>query len=247
MDNIDTSCKICIFADYEDKTQVGCKVNMLPKFKNKLVQIDECYDEEKKFFVIRKRQCMAKRNDGWIYAGLPIEDQQEELTIELDVAFHAIIIGSPYPDDTLYSIRDLKRQKYLPKLLTVINIHQNPPLRLTAELKDSEFYKWELDNVVDDSKDIDALIHKNVKKYNLPFHAIFESGKDIKPNYLSSINDHIKDLNQFGCIWGESGRHGMVVPLLVHNSWWYTGKGEDLVKELEDLGCQIGQKLVTTI
>ena len=49
---IHTPCKDCVFALYNDITQVGCKTKTLDIFKQRGVTILEVYDEEKEFYVI---------------------------------------------------------------------------------------------------------------------------------------------------------------------------------------------------
>ena len=59
-----TSCKDCVFAEYEEVTQTGCRMNMIKKYSNN-ENIIECYDEEKEFFVIKARICPYMRTKLW--------------------------------------------------------------------------------------------------------------------------------------------------------------------------------------
>jgi hypothetical protein len=47
-----TSCKLCSFAVYEDKTQVGCAANRINIFKEK-DKVMEAYDDELEFYVVK--------------------------------------------------------------------------------------------------------------------------------------------------------------------------------------------------
>ena len=51
---IHTPCKDCTFAIYEGKTQNGCHLNLLEKYKNKNLEILEAYDEQKEFYIINQ-------------------------------------------------------------------------------------------------------------------------------------------------------------------------------------------------
>jgi hypothetical protein len=58
-----TSCGRCVFATYEDNTQVGCHFNRLQKYEKFL---KGAYDETgKKFFIIEGRYCPFLRNSEW--------------------------------------------------------------------------------------------------------------------------------------------------------------------------------------
>ena len=52
---IHTSCKDCIFADYdhENETQIGCEFNNRTEAYAKLDCLVEAEDEEKEFFVVK--------------------------------------------------------------------------------------------------------------------------------------------------------------------------------------------------
>ena len=61
---IHTSCKDCIFADYdhENETQIGCEFNNRTEAYAKLDCLVEAEDEEKEFFVVNGRTCNAFRH-----------------------------------------------------------------------------------------------------------------------------------------------------------------------------------------
>lgn len=65
IDSIHTSCKDCVFAIYEDKTQTGCSMDMIEKYKTKNCQIIEAYDDDKEFYIINKRKCINHRKESW--------------------------------------------------------------------------------------------------------------------------------------------------------------------------------------
>lgn len=55
---MNTSCKKCHYAIYDGKTQTGCQMNRLDKWREK-TNVIEAYDEEKEFYVIQNRNCNA--------------------------------------------------------------------------------------------------------------------------------------------------------------------------------------------
>lgn len=74
-----TSCKECVFAEYEAKTQTGCKTGRLDKYREKGVDIIEAEDlEENEFFVIES-WCNHYRDKDWAESKEVSEDQTENL------------------------------------------------------------------------------------------------------------------------------------------------------------------------
>ena len=59
---VETSCKECIFAVYENDTQVGCFANRIEKFKE-AKEIIEAYDDEKEFYVRDFVTCIEIKNE----------------------------------------------------------------------------------------------------------------------------------------------------------------------------------------
>ena len=79
-----TSCKNCVLAIYNNKTQTGCFVERL----NKLEHF-EAYDEDKEFFVI-ERLCNYYRDDANKYM-LDGEPYVEKIKLESQISFNIII------------------------------------------------------------------------------------------------------------------------------------------------------------
>jgi len=65
---ITTSCKNCVFAIYDGKTQTGCEFDRINKFKATGTDIIEAYDDEKEFYVIDGRRCLACKDHNWAKA-----------------------------------------------------------------------------------------------------------------------------------------------------------------------------------
>lgn len=62
---IHTACKDCVFAKYEEKTQIGCTLDYISKYKQKNTEILEVYDEQKEFYVINNKKCIGYRENKW--------------------------------------------------------------------------------------------------------------------------------------------------------------------------------------
>lgn len=78
-----TSCKKCVFAIYEDKTQTGCVANRVAGFGDKAIA---AYDEEKEFYVI-DRFCNLYRGSKWNGGVADINKARDESSIKFNVFF----------------------------------------------------------------------------------------------------------------------------------------------------------------
>lgn len=63
---IHTPCKGCCFAEYEDKTQTGCLLNLLDEYKNlDGVDILEAYDDTHEFYIVNGKKCAAHKDQKY--------------------------------------------------------------------------------------------------------------------------------------------------------------------------------------
>jgi hypothetical protein len=84
---IHTACKKCVFAEYVDKTQNGCRLNYLDIYKNNQdTELLEVFDEDLEFFVINEKKCIGYRENSWF-----VKFGLENATIEEKIEkFHQI-------------------------------------------------------------------------------------------------------------------------------------------------------------
>ena len=100
---LQTSCKECLFATYEGKTQTGCEANRIVKFEDYVI---EAYDDEKEFYVI---DCLCNYhrspswNDGKADLSKVIDENKPTFAIILDTDD----ITKAKVDSTLKSILDI--------------------------------------------------------------------------------------------------------------------------------------------
>lgn len=63
--SIHTSCKNCVFAQYENITQTGCSLDYIDKLKKNNTEILEAYDDSKEFYIINNKKCIGYRENKW--------------------------------------------------------------------------------------------------------------------------------------------------------------------------------------
>jgi hypothetical protein len=178
-----TFCKDCVFAEYTGLTQHGCYIDMLDKFRQLGTQIDECYDNEKEFYVIHGL-CIKK---------IPLELSQDKVKSKVfvdklsNVSWHLIINNTDNIIDTLDSINN---QVSKPSVVTVISYDTMPVTRLTKIIKRYNFKEWRVQvvNKGDRSSQVDVAIDKYG---DIPIYITIESGQKLDSDLIDNVNDII--------------------------------------------------------
>jgi hypothetical protein len=85
--HVQTSCKDCLFATYENNTQAGCQFGRTEKF----TDIIPAFDNDKEFFVI-PRLCNYYRDEKWNngFASLSLAKKESAVTIDILFNFNKI-------------------------------------------------------------------------------------------------------------------------------------------------------------
>lgn len=239
-----TCCKECVFAEYDDVTQTGCKRGMIDKYRSVGSNIIEAYDKDKEFYVIPNRLCPFFRKQSWIDR-IPEEyekDIESILKLETTLAFHVIIlVHNESLDDIHRTIDSLIGEEHKPIQITIIRHIESDirPRDITDSLKSLPI-KWRTENLVVKMQDENA-IHMVQKTLKSNYYSIARAGFIFPAKYLERVNKAvIEDLIQFGMIEiVEGDDQGIILPLSVHEYWYFHGDAEKTIPEcLRDYQCQ---------
>ena len=91
---VSTICYNCVFADYTDNVQTGCKANRLELFKQQKQEINEVDIDGKTCFVLEGKACVYYRNKDWAVESYKTEDTDTIFDIvkkQLNIPYHAIL------------------------------------------------------------------------------------------------------------------------------------------------------------
>ncbi len=102
-----TSCKECVFAIYNDKTQVDCAADRISKFKDYVIS---AYDDEKEFFVI-DRICNLHRPKEWNNGSADVSKAVDECSITFDVFIDCNDISIEYYSKVKNELQNLSYAK----------------------------------------------------------------------------------------------------------------------------------------
>jgi hypothetical protein len=125
---VHTSCKNCVFAVYEQKTQTGCAIKYLDKYKEK-TEVLEAYDNDKEFYVINDKKCLAYR-EAKFFKNLDMEESsiQDKIKQVLDSNYidYALLVDLKYftEGDLENLVEQINSMSYKPKKIIFIR-YQN--------------------------------------------------------------------------------------------------------------------------
>lgn len=241
INQINTACKNCIFANYQDITQIGCKINELDKLRNNNIEILDAYDEEKEFYVINANKCFKYRTSHWNGSSLSLREQQKKISKEISIKYHAIIFANNNIQDIKDTLDSLMSQSLLPVYITIVRYSTSniKPIELYDMMKNINI-KWRIENVINEIDD-DAIIDIIVPFVTVPIYTIFYAGFKVPKYTFSRLNYkiHNKFLN-FAVILPNSTNNGKIVSRFIH-TYYQGNKDISLIKKLESEQCPLIQ------
>src|SRR5205809_409786 len=98
---VETLCRDCVFAEYEDNVQVECKLHQLERLVYAGAEIEEVKDDEKEFYVVHNIFCRYWRNRPWLdkHKLLELAELREIAREEMKIHYEAIVYANESLDD----------------------------------------------------------------------------------------------------------------------------------------------------
>lgn len=106
----ETACKNCLFAVYDHKTQIGCRLGRLDKYIDR-DEVIEVYDEEAEFYVI-KGICNTVRQTEWNNGVANVEKVMEEARPKFDVYIDSYNISQGYAEEIIQFYDDVSETDF---------------------------------------------------------------------------------------------------------------------------------------
>lgn len=163
---VHTPCKNCSFAQYEAKTQIGCSFGFIDKFRNNGIEVLEVFDEDKEFYVINNKKCLAHKEDNYFISRnmseATIEEKMSYVKSFLQVKYLAIIDCLSRNEKQLQSIIDeLNRAETKPNMIMVISSRSNTTdLKTFYKTLDRSGYKWKMKSLATNEQDHITTVHQ---------------------------------------------------------------------------------------
>jgi len=148
---ISTACKNCLFATYNNKTQIGCQLGRVEKVKNhSIYELIEVEDDEKEFYILNNHVCPYQRTNTWIHT--KDHDKISKVKEEVYMPWAAILFYRHNDIESVEQrIKELKSQKVQPKVVTLVidpkDIDQKN-FRSLHQMMEDNFDLWYLQRVL---------------------------------------------------------------------------------------------------
>ena len=186
-----TSCRNCLFAIYDGKTQTGCEANRIEKFGSLVV---EAYDDLKEFYVIN-RLCNLYRPLYWNNGIKDVVTAKKETCLTFDLLIECDGIDEEYYDIIKCELNNIN---YTSKMYKVVLFHSYENTKEQKQL---------ISNIYKDFPDITISMYFNrieyicafMSKTKNSFHMILNKN-NIKDCgiFVNKVNEFInEDLKRF--------------------------------------------------
>jgi hypothetical protein len=197
-----TSCKDCVFADYDGNTQTGCTQGKLDLFKKQKVDVVEAEDLTKEFFVV-KATCFDYRPPEWgdAYEGKMEERLSKEQLLRYNVG---IIVDENHPLDQIkLTFESLVSQARLPNKIVIANNTKSADfaqfVEETERIIDNKHDEIELiildlmDNFHEmDHVDTDCgIVDEMFLKFGNGYYVILKSGTELIADSIQALSDAV--------------------------------------------------------
>ena len=255
--SIQTSCKQCVFAVYEDLTQVDCKQDMLDKYRDNGDSVIDCYDENAEFNVIEGRKCPYQRDTKWAsrFSDLAtLETVQKVLHLETRLGFNVILYITDFDLAMIEkTVASLTSQSEQPSNVTLVISAKEFSTGLLQTIQTTFLDykgKWNVRFMKTNEKPrkVGHLINKTTKCQYMVFA---DSGYEFENDFFKSINDSIIDnLIQFAAIKPTVGSeiNGLVIPTTVYEHWYTMGDRDfSIYENIKDYECEQQDNSITTM
>lgn len=224
-----TSCKDCVFADYEENTQTGCNRGKLDILKDRKIPIVEAEDLTKEFFVIQAT-CFDYRPPEWgdAYEGKEEERVSKEQLLRYNVG---IIVDKDHSLEGIKSTFDSLTSQARPPSKVVIanNTDEKDFKKFLTEVEERIDNKndkiqvliidlmanfHEIDHVSTDCGIVDELF----TKFGNGYYVILKSGSILKENSIQALSDAVGRYQySIPMITGfNKGVDGLMVQAFIH-------------------------------
>jgi hypothetical protein len=249
LNKVHTSCKNCIWANYEGNTQIDCGLGRIKKYKN----VIECYDEEKEFFVINKAYCLFYRNKDTVDVS-DLEDLYKHIRKQAEIQYQLIIILEDKQDiyGTFCSIESAIKQDVKPKILTVVNRSKKAGVgkELADYLRkyDKVFNIWKVQNLVNTSltrEDCVDIVLDGTMYKTFSLYVVINSGFELPDTFSEELDSAINDeILTFAMLLPDENGNGMVVPKMVHKIYNGNSHGIYLETKIREFLCNSEAQII---
>ncbi len=227
------SCKECVFAVYDSKTQTECSLGRIEKYrKRKVGKVIEAYDNDKEFFILENIQCNAHRVPEWSKT-----HQRHEIFAEMrtGVLIYVYMTAKSTYEQLVKTLKSIQTQSYN-KYKLVVRSQTSDKLQIPKYLKDH----ITSDNVVVDyNLDLEQTfgeeLNNSVERHSEQYYVVLNAGYVMPPGFLHNFDCMInQDVKPIGMIKPMDSKMNLLVcNTKLHKTVCGFGKDVGLIEKIE--------------
>lgn len=166
---IHTPCLDCVFAVYEDKTQTGCAMDMLEKYREKEdIEVIEAYNEDKEFYIINNKKCFPYKIPSYFknrgMENSTINEKVAYVKNQMNINYALVIDIRDMSILAFKSILDSVKNKAISPSLIVMATHHTNKTNIQhyyTEINQSDINcRWKIRSLSDKEVDFIDVIHE---------------------------------------------------------------------------------------
>lgn len=217
-----TSCKDCVFSEKEEKTQTGCSLNRIEKFKDRGVFVVEAEDLEENEFYVIESWCAAYREAPWKEG---VDDIHAKVREEYEVKVGYLVIAdeesiTDYPTKLQKTLDSILAQSVSPRYMLMVNKVPDEHVNIiqsTIEVMDGVDFEYKITSMFEEGSTDDEAIDEVFNKVKNGFYMVVKVGHELRPDLTKKLNHSInEELCRVAYIDGYDGVNGRTTQAAIH-------------------------------
>ena len=238
-----TSCKDCVFSEKEEKTQTGCSLNRIEKFKNRGVFVVEAEDLEENEFNVIETWCGAYREEPWKEG---VDDIHAKVREEYQIRAGYIVIVDEdsvgdYEANLRKTVASIESQSIPVSYLLIANkipTKYTDIISGTVTALDGVDFDYKVVTMTEEGTTDDEAIDEAFSRVKNGFYIVAKAGHELRPNVTKNLNYAInEELLRVAYVEGYDGINGRAVQVAIHKHLnGYVVK--PLIEKLEEISIE---------
>ena len=247
MDNqLTTSCRDCVFANYIGKTQTDCKLGRIEKFKKKGIDIIEAEDLEENEFYVVEAWCNYYREKKWQEdVENHVDDLQAQVKREavFPVGFIVLFDKTHTLDQLEYTVSSINNMEGEASYVVVANSSKLDDVDVITKVQelfeDSEI-DYKITRIMDEEYEEGQIIDAAFANVGNSYYCVLKSGDGTDKDIISLIDNQTNtELEPVVYIKGENGISNSVIQSTMHK--FLNGNyGMSLLDKIEGIQSEDG-------
>lgn len=195
MQEIHTSCRDCVFAQYREKTQTGCELGRIDAYRAlEPDSVIECYDDNQEFYVVDGRYCSAFRHKDSDWAKHP-QSAVERVRLELRIHLTVVAIVDSLNGLDVF-LESLLKQTPLPAQVVFCNrgkVKNSELMSKVREITGNQLTWWVNNPAKNVPVDDLSCVSYCKQKMHCNYFTVFNTSSPIPDNFSECLNNSLNE------------------------------------------------------